>query len=95
MRTRATVVQEAREGEGCGRGSGVARARVEARRNSFDLFAERSVESVSEAPFFACCVLLVVIWALLVGNFTYCCLKHRRSFVGGARISTLSARNEP
>ena len=53
-------------------GSGVARAREEARRSFFDRFAGWSAGFVSKAPFFAFCVLLVVVWApsyFLVGNF--------------------------
>lgn len=40
-----------------------AQVREEARRSSFDRFAERSAEYVSKAPFFAFCVALVVAWA--------------------------------
>ncbi len=53
-------------------GSGVARVREERSRSLFDRFAGRSAEFVSKAPFFAFCVLLVVVWApsyFLVGNF--------------------------
>ncbi len=53
-------------------GSGVARVREESSRSLFDRFAGRSAEFVSKAPFFAFCVLLVVVWApsyFLVGNF--------------------------
>jgi uncharacterized membrane protein len=53
-------------------GSGVARVREESDRTLFDRFAGRSAEFVSRAPFFASCVLLVVVWApsyFLVGNF--------------------------
>ena len=53
-------------------GSGVARAREEARRSFFDRFAGWSAGFLSKAPFFAFCMLLVVIWASsysLVGNF--------------------------
>lgn len=53
-------------------GSGVARARQESTQTFFDRLAGRSAESVSKAPFFTFCVLLVVIWApsyILVGNF--------------------------
>ena len=48
------------------------RVREEARRGPFDRFAERSAEFVSKAPFFAFCVVLVVVWApsyFLVGDF--------------------------
>ena len=48
-----------------------ARTMEEARRSLFDRFAGWSARFVSKAPFFAFCVLLVVIWApsyLLVGN---------------------------
>ena len=54
------------------KGSGVARVRDEAHRSFFDRFAGWSAEFVSKAPFFACCVLLVVVWVpgySLVGNF--------------------------
>jgi hypothetical protein len=53
-------------------GSRAARTREEARRSPFDRFAGWSARFVSKAPFFAYCVLLVVVWApsyLLVGNF--------------------------
>jgi hypothetical protein len=53
-------------------GSGVARTREEARRSLFDRFAGWSAGFVSKAPFFAFCVLLVVVWApsyFLVGKF--------------------------
>ena len=53
-------------------GSNVARAREEARQGFFDRFAGWCADFVSRAPFFTCCVLLVVIWApsyFLVGNF--------------------------
>lgn len=49
-----------------------AQVREEARRSSFDRFAERSAEYVSKAPFFAFCVALVVAWApsyFLVDDF--------------------------
>ncbi len=49
-----------------------AQVRAEAPRGSFDRFAERSVELVSKAPFFAFCVALVVVWApsyFLVDDF--------------------------
>jgi low affinity Fe/Cu permease len=49
-----------------------AQVRAEAHRGSFDRFAERSVELVSKAPFFAFCVALVVVWApsyFLVDDF--------------------------
>src|SRR5215217_223732 len=49
-----------------------AQVREEAERGSFDRFAERSAEYVSKAPFFAFCVLLVVVWApsyFVVGDF--------------------------
>lgn len=49
-----------------------ARARAEARRGPFDRFAERCAEYVSRAPFFAFCVMIVVVWApsyLLVDSF--------------------------
>ncbi len=52
-------------------GSRAACAREEARRSLFDRFAGWSARFVSKAPFFAFCVLLVVVWApsyLLVGN---------------------------
>jgi low affinity Fe/Cu permease len=48
------------------------RVREEARRGPFDRFAERSAEFVSKAPFFAFCVVLVVVWApsyFLVDDF--------------------------
>ena len=50
---------------------GAAQIREEAKRGYFDRFAQRSSELASKAPFFAFCVLLVVIWApsyLWVGN---------------------------
>jgi hypothetical protein len=53
-------------------GSRAARTREEARWSLFDRFAGWSARFVSKAPFFAFCVLLVVVWAptyLLVGNF--------------------------
>ena len=53
-------------------GSRAARTREVARRSLFDRFAGWSARFVSKAPFFAFCVLLVVVWAptyLLVGNF--------------------------
>jgi low affinity Fe/Cu permease len=46
--------------------------RAEARRGSFDRFAERCAEYVSKAPFFVLCVALVVVWVpsyFVVGNF--------------------------
>src|SRR5919107_1911412 len=52
-------------------GSGVAQTRERSNRTLFDRFAGRSSELVSGAPFFAFCVLLVVLWApayFLVGN---------------------------
>jgi low affinity Fe/Cu permease len=52
-------------------GSRAARMREEAGRSPFDRFAGRSARFVSKAPFFAFCVLLVVVWVpsyLLVGN---------------------------
>lgn len=48
------------------------RVREEARKGPFDRFAERSAEFVSKAPFFAFCVVLVVVWApsyFLVDDF--------------------------
>ena len=48
------------------------RVREEARRGPFDRFGERSAEFVSKAPFFAFCVVLVVVWApsyFLVDDF--------------------------
>jgi len=42
---------------------GAAQIREEASRGYFDRFAQRSSELASKAPFFAFCVLLVVIWA--------------------------------
>jgi low affinity Fe/Cu permease len=53
-------------------GSGVAKTREQSTRTLFDRFAGRSSEFVSRAPFFAFCVLLVVVWAptyFLVGSF--------------------------
>ena len=53
-------------------GGRTTRVREEARRGPFDRFAERSAEFVSKAPFFAFCVVLVVVWApsyFLVGDF--------------------------
>ena len=49
-----------------------AQTREQARRGTFDRFAERSAELVSKAPFFVFCVSLVVVWApsyLLVESF--------------------------
>lgn len=49
-----------------------AQVREQARRGSFDRFAEWSANLVSKAPFFAFCVALVVAWApsyFLVENF--------------------------
>ena len=42
---------------------GAAQIREEARRSYFDRFAQRSAQLVSRAPFFACCVALVIVWA--------------------------------
>jgi hypothetical protein len=52
-------------------GSGVAQTREQSGRTLFDRFAGRCADLVSGAPFFAFCVLLVVLWApayFLVGN---------------------------
>ena len=52
-------------------GSGVAQTREQSGRTLFDRFAGRCSDFVSGAPFFAFCVLLVVLWApayFLVGN---------------------------
>jgi hypothetical protein len=52
-------------------GSGVARTRERSGRTLFERFAGRASDFVSGAPFFAFCVLLVVLWAptyFLVGN---------------------------
>ncbi len=49
-----------------------AQVREEASRGTFDRFAERSAQIVSKAPFFAFCVVLVVVWApsyFLVDDF--------------------------
>jgi cytochrome c-type biogenesis protein CcmH/NrfG len=61
-----------KEQEGMSEGSGVAQTREQSTRTLFDRFAGRSSEFVSRAPFFAFCVLLVVVWAptyFLVGSF--------------------------
>jgi low affinity Fe/Cu permease len=42
---------------------GAAQIREEANRGYFDRFAQRSAELASRAPFFAFCVVLVVVWA--------------------------------
>lgn len=52
--------------------SNVARERRESNRSVFDKFAGHTAEFVSKAPFFAFCVLLVVVWApsfFFVENF--------------------------
>jgi hypothetical protein len=52
-------------------GSSVAHTREQSGRTLFDRFADRCADFVSGAPFFALCVLLVVLWApayFLVGN---------------------------
>jgi uncharacterized membrane protein len=61
-----------KEQESMSEGSGVAQTREQSTRTLFDRFAGRSSEFVSRAPFFAFCVLLVVVWAptyFLVGSF--------------------------
>jgi uncharacterized membrane protein len=61
-----------KEQESMSEGSGVAKTREQSTRTLFDRFAGRSSEFVSRAPFFAFCVLLVVVWAptyFLVGSF--------------------------
>jgi uncharacterized membrane protein len=61
-----------KEQESMSEGSGVAKTREQSTRTLFDRFAGRSSEFVSRAPFFAFCVLLVVVWTptyFLVGSF--------------------------
>jgi hypothetical protein len=62
---------DTKERQSMSEGSGVAQTREQSGRTLFDRFADWCADFVSGAPFFALCVLLVVLWApayFLVGN---------------------------